>query len=280
MSDAVVWGLGELGAVFSRGLLRTGRAVFPVVRSTQLDPLASRVPDPEVVLVAVGESDLDGVLAAMPLAWRGRVALLQNELRPRDWERHAIDAPTLAVVWFEKKRGTDVRVLLPTVVSGSAATPLLEALAALGVAAERAEADAAERADTDAAERAEADAAERADTDAALGALAAKNLYILVTNLAGMLVGGDVGALLGTHRALALEVARDVLDLETALFAPHAFSRAEALEVLERAGAADPQHACMGRSAPVRLARSLAHADRLGLAVPTLRRIAREALKK
>lgn len=264
MSDAVVWGLGELGAVFSRGLLRTGRAVFPVVRSTQLDQLASRVPDPEVVLVAVGESDLDGVLAAMPLTWRGRVALLQNELRPRDWERHALDAPTLAVVWFEKKRGTDVRVLLPTVVSGSAATPLLEALAALGVAAERAEAD----------------AAERADSDAALGALAAKNLYILVTNLAGMLVGGDVGGLLSTHRALALEVARDVLDLETALFAPHAFSRAEALEVLERAGAADPQHACMGRSAPVRLARSLVHADRLGLAVPTLRRIARDALKK
>lgn len=264
MSDAVVWGLGELGAVFSRGLLRTGRAVFPVVRSTQLDQLASRVPDPEVVLVAVGESDLDGVLAAMPLTWRGRVALLQNELRPRDWERHALDAPTLAVVWFEKKRGTDVRVLLPTVVSGSAATPLLEALAALGVAAERAETD----------------AAERADSDAALGALAAKNLYILVTNLAGMLVGGDVGGLLSTHRALALEVARDVLDLETALFAPHAFSRAEALEVLERAGAADPQHACMGRSAPVRLARSLAHADRLGLAVPTLRRIARDALKK
>lgn len=272
MSDAVVWGLGELGAVFSRGLLRTGRAVFPVVRSTQLDLLASRVPDPEVVLVAVGESDLDGVLAAMPLTWRGRVALLQNELRPRDWERHAIDAPTLAVVWFEKKRGTDVRVLLPTVVSGSAATPLLEALAALGVAAERAE--------YDAAERAEYDAAERAEYDAALSALAAKNLYILVTNLAGMLVGGDVGALLGTHRALALEVARDVLDLETALFAPHTFSRAEALAVLERAGAADPQHACMGRSAPGRLARSLAHADRLGLAVPTLRRIAGEALKK
>lgn len=251
MTDAVVWGVGELGAVFARGLLRAGRSVHPVVRGTDVTALAERVSEPEVVLVAVGESDLDAALAAMPVVWRERVALLQNELRPRDWERHALRSPTLAVVWFEKKRGTDVRVLLPTLVAGFAAAPLLDALAALGVPAER------------------------VDEDAAYAALAAKNLYILVTNVAGMIVGGDVGTLLGAHRALAMEVARDVLDLETALFAPRAFDEAAALAVLERAGAADPGHLCTGRSAPVRLARSIAHADALRLEVPALRRIAR-----
>lgn len=252
MSDAIVWGIGELGAVFARGLLRAGWSVHPIVRATDVAALAARVPEPEVVLVAVGESELDAVLAAVPDGWRERVALVQNELRPRDWERRGLRSPTLAVVWFEKKRGTDVRVLLPTVVSGRAASLLIVALDALGVPTER------------------------VDEEAACAALAAKNLYILVTNIAGMTVGGDVGTLLTAHRALALEVAADVLALEAALFTPRVFDRAAALAVLERAGAADPGHACTGRSAPMRLARCIAHADALGLELPALRRIAQD----
>ena len=38
----------------------------------------------------------------------------------------------------------------------------------------------------------------------------------------------------------------------------------------------DLAHQCMGRSAPARLQRALEHADRHGLAVPTLRAIAAE----
>jgi ketopantoate reductase len=250
MSDAVVWGLGELGSVFARGLLRAGRSVHPIVRGTDVAALAARVPEPDVVLIAVGEAELDAVLGEVPAAWRDRSALLQNELRPRYLARHGLDAATLAIVWFEKKRGTDVRVLLPTIVSGAAAAPLVEALDALGIPAARVE------------------------RDAALAALAAKNLYILVTNVAGLVTGGDVGALLSTHRALALEVARDVLALESALFSPYVVDGARALEVLERAGAADPRHLCTGRSAPARLARSLAQADALGLQVPALRKVA------
>lgn len=250
MGDAVVWGVGQLGAIFAHGLLRTGRSVHPVVRETNVGGLAARVPEPEVVLVAVGEADLDAVLAKMPHGWRRHAALLQNELRPRCFESRGLPAPTLAIVWFEKKRGTDARVLLPTHISGASAEPLLDALHALDIPAQR------------------------VPQDAAYAALVAKNLYILVTNLAGMVVGGDVGTLLSTHRALALEVARDVLTLEAALFAPRELDGPAALAVLDRAGAADPRHLCLGRSAPVRLARSLAHADALGLDVPTLRRIA------
>jgi hypothetical protein len=254
VSEVVVWGIGELGAVFARGLLRSGHSVVPVVRGTDVAALAARIASPALVLVAVGETELDAVLSAMPDAWKGRVALLQNELRPRDWGRHGLTAPTLAVVWFEKKRGTDVRVLLPTIVAGQGAALLAEALSAIDVPCDRVSSDAA-----------------------AHGALAAKNLYILVTNLAGLVVGGNVGALLGEHRAFALELAGEVLELETALFAPHVFARADALAVLDAAGAADPQHACMGRSAPTRLARCIAHADALGLAVPVMRRIAADA---
>jgi hypothetical protein len=36
----------------------------------------------------------------------------------------------------------------------------------------------------------------------------------------------------------------------------------------------DPQHKCMGRSAPARLQRALELADAAGIAAPTLRRIA------
>jgi ketopantoate reductase len=250
VSEIVVWGMGELGGVFARGLLRTGHTVVPVLRDTDVEALAARVPAPALVLVAVGEAALPGVLARVPAAWRARVALLQNELRPRDWQRHGLDAPTLAVVWFEKKRGGDARVLLPTPIAGPGTSLLVAALASLGLAAEH------------------------VAYDDALAALAAKNLYILTTNLAGLRVGGDVGTLVTTHRALVDALVPELLALESALFAPHPVEHAAARAVLERACAADPRHACAGRSAPDRLARTLAHVDALGLALPTLRALA------
>lgn len=250
MSEVVVWGVGELGSVFARGLLRTGHAVIPVLRDTDVEALAVRGPAPELVLVAVGEAALPGVLARMPAAWRSRVALLQNELRPRDWESHGLDAPTLAIVWFEKKRGGDARVLLPTEIAGTGAPRLVAALTALGLAAVH------------------------VSHAQALAALAAKNLYILTTNLAGLRVGGDVGTLVTAHRALADALRDDLLTLEAALFAPHSVDRAAARAVFERACAADPRHGCAGRSAPDRLARTLAHADALGLALPAVRALA------
>jgi hypothetical protein len=253
VSEVVVWGMGELGGVFARGLLRTGHIVFPVLRDTDVEALAARLPAPALVLVAVGEAALPGVLARMPAAWRARVALLQNELRPRDWQRHGLDAPTLAVVWFEKKRGGDARVLLPTPIAGPGASLLVGALRSLGLASEH------------------------VAYDAALAALVAKNLYILATNLAGLRVGGDVGTLVTAHRALIDALVPELLALESALFSPHSVDPAAARAVLERACAADPRHACAGRSAPDRLARTLAHADALGLELPALRALAAPA---
>ncbi len=245
-----MWGMGELGAVFARGLLRTGHTVVPVLRDTDVAALAARLPAPALVLVAVGEADLDGALARLPAPWRARVALLQNELRPRDWARHGLDAPTLAIVWFEKKRGGEARVLLPTQVAGPGAPLLAASLASLGLAVAQ------------------------VTPDEACAALAAKNLYILAMNLAGLRVGGDVGTLRSEHGALVDALAGELLALESALFAPRPVDHAAARAVFDRACAADPRHACAGRSAPARLARTIAHADACGLALPLVRALA------
>jgi hypothetical protein len=103
--------------------------------------------------------------------------------------------------------------------------------------------------------------------------LASKNLYIGTTNIAGLVQGGTVSALWREHRELALGVARDVLAIERAL-CDESLDEAVMLAAFESAIAADPEHACAGRSAPARLARALAHAERLALPVPALRRVA------
>jgi len=253
MGAVVVVGIGELGAVFSRGFLKLGHAVFPVTRSTRMAEVASTVPEPELALITVGEADLDAVLGELPPAWRGRVGLVQNELRAASWLGHGLVDPSVAVVWFEKKPSTLVKELLPTLVAGPRAGLLRDALAGLGVATRSVAGDA------------------ELDFE-----LARKNLYILTTNLAGLRHGGTVSELWERHRDSTLAVAREVAALERALSRSE-LSEAALLATLPEAIAADPAHAATGRSAPARLARALAHAARLGLAVPELRALAESA---
>ena len=247
---AVMIGLGQLGRVFAGGLLRSGHVVVPVNRGDDMDALAARWPEPDLVMVSVAENDLHPVLSALPPAWRDSVGLLQNELLPRDWRAHDIDHPTVISVWFEKKSGTDAKALLPSPIFGPEAERLAAALAAIGLPARVVD-----------------------DAEALLWELVRKNLYILTTNIAGMEAGGEVGALWATHEELARAVAADVLDVQDAL-AERRFEREALLAGMIEAFDADPRHACAGRSAPARLSRALHQADAAGLAVPTLRRIA------
>jgi hypothetical protein len=212
--------------------------------------LATALPDPGMVLVAVGESALKGLLARIPDAWRGRLALLQNELLPADYA----DLPeaTVISVWFEKKKGQDVKVLIPSPVFGPRARLLIEALATLDIPAR-----------------------EVADAAAMEFELVLKNLYILTTNIAGLRSGGTVSELWSDHQALARAVADEVIAIQEGLTG-HRFDHGALLAGMLRAFEGDPAHQCMGRSAPARLQRALEHADRLGLEVPTLRRIAAE----
>jgi ketopantoate reductase len=248
--QVVVIGLGQLGRVFAGGLLRTGHCVFPVNRGDDMDIVAARSSAPALVLVAVAEADLHTVLKNLPPNWRDRLGLLQNELLPRDWLAHGIADPTVISVWFEKKKGSDAKPLLPSPVHGPGAERLAAALASIDLPARVVR-----------------------DGGQMLWELVRKNLYILTTNLAGLVVGGNVGTLWEKHRDLAEAVAMDVLDLQEALTG-HRLDRLDLMEGMLEAFAADPAHACAGRTAPARLARALAHADAAGLAVPTLRQIA------
>jgi hypothetical protein len=250
MNQVVVIGLGELGALFAQGLLRAGRSVIPVLRGACASDLLGGGTEPELVLVAVAEDDLASVLDGLPDAWRDRVALLQNELLPSAWLTRRITQPSVAVVWFEKKPGRAVRELLPTLLHGPKAALLAAALDELGISRRIIDSE-----------------------RELLRALVEKNLYILVTNLAGLEVGGTVRELWRDHRALAEAVADDVIALQQAL-SGSSFSRSELLAAFEHAIEADPEHASTGRSAPARLARVLQHADALGLSLPTLRQIA------
>lgn len=260
----VVIGLGELGSVFSRGLLKCGHPVVPVLRQSPVEELATQHPEPELVLVTVAEDDLLPVLERLPASWRGRVGLVQNELLPRTWQAAEIEEPTVAVVWFEKKPGRAVREVLPTVLAGRRAELLAHALDAVGV-------------------RTRTLGSEPSSGGVGVGAellheLVAKNLYILVLNLAGLEVEGTAGDLLAVHRPLLDDLARETLALQRALVGPEAAQALDdrrLLEALETAIASDPAHGCAGRSAPRRLERNLTLARELGLELPTYERIAR-----
>ena len=250
MNEVVVIGLGQLGRVFAGGLLRSGHTVVPVNRGDDMFTVAHAHPEPELVLVAVAENDLHMVLAAMPGAWRPHIALIQNELLPRDWEQYRYADPTVISVWFEKKKGTDAKLLIASPVAGPGAALLCDALTSIDLPCR-----------------------EVAPGDALLFELVRKNLYILTTNIAGLKTGGSVSQLWAQHQAFARQVANEVMDVQDALTGV-AHDRDALIAGMLEAFDGDPAHGCTGRSAPARLARALVHADEFGLAVPTLRALA------
>lgn len=247
MSEVIIIGLGQLGRVFAGGLLRSGHIVVPVNRGDDMFTVAHAHPDPALVLVAVAENDLHMVLAAMPGAWRPRVALIQNELLPRDWEKYHYTDPTIISVWFEKKKGTDASPLIPSPVAGPGAGILCDALSAISLPCR-----------------------EVTPGNALLFELVRKNVYILTTNIAGLKTGGTVSQLWAQHEAFAFKVANEVMDIQDALTGV-THDREKLIAGMLEAFDGDPEHGCTGRSAPARLTRALAHADAFGLAVPTLR---------
>ena len=245
-------GVGEMGAVFSHALLRSGHPVFPILRSTSVSEAARVVPEPTLTLVTVGEDDLHESLERMPEEWRPHVGLIQNELLPRDWQRHGITSPTVAVVWFEKKPGRATKVLIPTPIAGPQAVLLVDALTSVGIPAEPV-----------------------SDEDL-VDALVAKNLYILTANIAGLRTGGTVSELWNDHRPLASAVVSEILQIQEWLVgAPVDPDRA--IEGMVHAIEGAPDHGTTGRSAPRRLERALDHARSAGIETPILSEIGHEA---
>ena len=247
--SVVVVGLGEMGSVFARGFLRTGYTVHPVIRGVEMQAVADEVPQPELVLIAVGEADLHEQLIKIPDVWKDRLVLLQNELLPRDWQRHNLE-PTVISVWFEKKKGQDSKVIIPSPVYGKHAQQVADALASIDIAT-----------------------TVLADEAALLHELVLKNVYILTTNIAGLEVGGNVGQLWDEHRIVAESVVTDVIRLQEALTGKTLDHQA-LIDSMVNAFNGDREHMCMGRSAAVRLQRALMLAKQNELTLPMLERIA------
>ncbi len=256
MKDPViVLGLGELGSVFARGFLKTGHPVFPVTRDMDVQQVADEIPNPTAVLIAVGEADIAKVLANCPAVWQDKLILLQNELLPRDWQAANISNPTVISVWFEKKKGMDSKVVLPSPIYGEHARLVFNALASLDIPSYL------------------------VDSEAELAyELVRKNLYILTTNIAGLEVGGNVEALMNQHSEVMNAVASDVLDVQDWLTG-EANERQRLMNGLIEAIEGDLEHGCMGRSAPARLNRAIGFADQAGLEISKLRAIAAQYVK-
>ena len=244
----IIVGQGEMGGVFGRGFLRAGHPVYPVTRQMSMAEVAAKAPEPELVLVAVAEADLQPALTAIPDGWRDRLVLLQNELLPRDWRQHGL-SPTVISVWFEKKKGQDVKVLIPSPIHGDHARTIQHALTQIDIPAYIVDGE-----------------------EQLLFELVRKNVYILTTNIAGLECGGNVAQLWREHEPLARAVASDVMDLQQHLCG-ETLPRQRLIEGMLEAFEGDPDHRCMGRSAPARLRRALEIADAADLAVPALREI-------
>jgi hypothetical protein len=251
MQDPVVIiGVGEMAGVFARGFLRLGYPVIPVTRDMDMQAVADEFPNPALALVTVGENDLHPVLEQLPDAWRERAGLLQNELLPRDWQAHNISNPTVIAVWFEKKKGREYKVLIPSPVYGPQADLLSHALEAIDIPTRVLD-----------------------SLDDLAYELVRKNVYILTTNIAGLEAGGTVSELWQNHEQLAREVANEVMDIQAWLTHATDLDRERLIGGMLEAFDGDPEHGCMGRSAPGRLARAIRRADEAGLEVPTLRRL-------
>ncbi len=251
-NSMVVWGMGEIGSVLARAFLRAGYPVLPVTRDIDFTELAADLPDPEMVVIAVGEAALPEVLEQCPQQWRGRLVLIQNELLPRDWS--SVDNPTIMSVWFEKKKGQDVKIVVPSQIYGSHAETLKAALKSLDIPCEI-----------------------PANETVLLFELVRKNLYILSSNLCGLRVGGNVGDLWDNHQAFLHQVGDEILMIQAALTG-EVLDNTQLYAALKTAFDGDPQHGCMGRSAPARLQRAITLAKENGLNTPILAQLAQEHL--
>jgi len=214
--------------------------------------MAQQLPKPEMVLVAVGEADIHNVIADIPSSWCDRTVLLQNELLPGDWENSNLNNPTVISVWFEKKRGQDYKVIVPSPIFGPQAELIKDALATLDIPSWIV-----------------------ADKDELLFELVRKNLYILTSNIAGLALPerATVGELIHDHQELMQTVSSEILAIQYSLIGKKLDSTALVDAAME-AFKGDQEHKCLGRSATARLKRALEMAQRANIVTPVLNKIA------
>jgi len=247
MQEAIVIiGMGELGGVFARGFLRCGHPVYPIMRQMNIAEEAQKIPSPALVLISVQESELHSVLQQIPANWKNRLGLIQNELLPRDWRAHNIENPTVAVVWFEKKKGMELTSIMYTPCYGPNASLVSNALQSLDESAPvlKTEAD-------------------------LLFELLRKTVYILTVNTAGLVQNCTVGELWFEHQTLAREIATDIIRIQESLTGKQ-LPYEKLINGMAEGIKDCPDRHCLGRSAPDRLKRWIAYAKNDNIATPKL----------
>ena len=246
----VVLGIGELGSVFARAFLKNNYPVYPITHATDINELSNSI-NPELILVCTGEGDLQDALKSIPGKWKDRVAMMQNELLPRDWAAYNFINPTVISAWFEKKKGMDSKVLISSPTYGAKSQILADSLALIDIPAHI-----------------------LSSNTKLLFELVLKNLYILTTNIAGLAIeaGANVDDLRNKHLELMREVSKDVLILQAQLTGQF-FDKDQLEQGMIKAFKGDLAHKCMGRSAPARLDRALELAKEFGVKTPTLQKI-------
>lgn len=247
----VIIGIGELGGVFAKAFLRAGYPVYPVTRNMNISEEANTLPTPVMVLVAVAEKDFNEVITRIPDQWRPYVGLLQNELLPRDWTSHNIVNPTVISVWFEKKKGMDCKVLIPSRVYGPRSKVIADSLGGIDIPCNILSSE-----------------------DDLLYELVLKNVFVFTINIAGLALeeGATTETLWVKHNELARGVADEVITVQERLTGA-TFQRERLIDGFIEGITGDPDHKCKGRSAGGRLARMLAIADETGLDLPRIREI-------
>jgi hypothetical protein len=250
--------MGELGGVFARAFLRNGYPVFPVTRRMNISDQADSIPQPELVLVAVAEKDFKAAMATIPTAWRDCTGLLQNELLPRDWKAYDITNPTIISVWFEKKKGREYKVLIPSRVHGPKAGLIAESLEDIEIPCKILSSE-----------------------DELLYELMFKNVFVLTINIAGMVLeeGTTTETLWTQHNEFARSIADEVIDVQEWL-TEAAFQRKRLIDGLAEGVYGDPQHKCKGRAAQGRLTRLLDIADEADLEIPRIRDIRARLMRR
>lgn len=248
----VVIGVGQLGGVFSRGFLKAGYPVYPILRGMNMEKVAENIPFPPFVLFSVPENLFHTVLKRIPDAWQDRLGFLQNELLPNDWEQHRVSTPTVMPIWFEKKKGSGVHVFRSTPVYGPKADIVSAALHALKIPNHII-----------------------TDRKNMVLELVTKNIYVFTINIAGLKVGGTAGELWEKHADFAQDIAYELLDIQERLTGEK-FDQEAVFSSVADVFNKVPEHNCRGRVAEDRLDRILYQAEQLGLEAPVLKGIKKD----
>lgn len=255
-SELLIFGVGQLGQLYAAGALRLGIRVWPLTRQMDPEAVLATFPVGEPILLGVSEAAFADALQMIPLARRGDVVLVQNELFPNQLREWGLENATILTVWLSKKKGRPIEVARTSSAFGPHATRFHQMHNALDLPSIV------------------------LDTRSALhGDIAAKFTFILTINALGLLENLSLGQWLekdATQVSHLIDEARALAQVHLQEEVDAAQIRRWVMEAME--GLRD--YPARGRSAEARLKKALSDAERFALELPALRKVASEQMQR